>query len=108
MADWLFRWFDNPDSAGCWALRGNIDEQAEVPAYFMALLRGQPAEPDPGMTLRPCRDPALPRALRPQYQLMLTSHPVYAFLQAKLHPIQPPLQATFSCSMKHCRGGIPR
>lgn len=35
VADWLFRWFDNPDSVGCWALRGNIDEQPEVPAYFM-------------------------------------------------------------------------
>ena len=86
VAGWLFRWFDNPDSVGCRALRGNIDEQPEVPADFMALLHGQPAEPDPGMTLRPSRDPALPRALRPQYQRILTSYPVYAFLQAKPHP----------------------
>ena len=86
VAGWLMRWLDNPDSVGCWALRGRIDEQPEVPEGFMDALRGQVGEPESDMSLRPCHDPTLPHALRPQYQLMLTSYSIYAFLQGKLHP----------------------
>ncbi len=86
VAGWLFRWLDNPDSVGCWAMRGRIDAQQDVPDGFMARLRGQSGGPGPDMSLRPCHDPALPRALRPQYQLMLTRYSIYSFLQSQLHP----------------------
>jgi dienelactone hydrolase len=86
LAAWLFRWLDNPDSVGCWALRGKINGQLEVPDGFMTELNGQTDEALPDMTLLPCRDPELPHALRPQHQLMLTRYSIYAFLQGQLHP----------------------
>ena len=86
VAGWLFRWLDNPDSVGCWALRGKINGQLVVPDGFMDALRGQSAGAAADMTLLPCSDPELPHALRPKHQLMLTSHSIYAFLQGNLHP----------------------
>jgi hypothetical protein len=81
----LFRWFDNPDSAGCWALRGKLDGRSEVPGEFLSKLRGQENSPAASAEPLPCRNPELPAALRPQYQQALTELAVFSFLQSKLH-----------------------
>jgi len=82
----LFRWLDNPDSIGCWAIRGKIDGQLVVPDNFMTALRGHESATPATAELLPCRNPELPTALRPQRQLTLTKQAAFAFLQSQLHP----------------------
>ena len=86
LAAQLFRWFDNPDIIGCWALRGEIDDQLVVPDNFMTALRGHESTPAETAELLPCRNPELPTALRPQRQLTLTKQAAFAFLQSQFHP----------------------
>ena len=86
MAAQLFRWVDNPDSIGCWAIRGKIDGQIDVPDNFIATLRGHESTPPATAELLPCRNPELPTALRPQWQLTLTKQAAFAFLQSQFHP----------------------
>jgi pimeloyl-ACP methyl ester carboxylesterase len=86
LSAWLFNWLDNPDSIGCWALRGEINGDIDMPDGFMARLRGDADAAGPDMTLLPCREPELPHAMRPKHQLMLTRYSIYAFLQSTLHP----------------------
>ena len=86
MAAQLFRWVDNPDSIGCWAIRGKIDGQIDMPDNFMAALRGHEGTPPATAELLPCRNHELPTALRPQRQLTLTKQAAFAFLQGQLHP----------------------
>jgi predicted dienelactone hydrolase len=82
----LFRWFDNPDSIGCWALRGKLDDTPEVPDSFISQLRGYTSATVPAFELTPCRNPELPTALRPQQQLMLTKFAVFAFFERLFNP----------------------
>jgi hypothetical protein len=82
----LFRWFDNPDSIGCWAMRGKLDDMPEVPDRFISRLRGYESATLAATELHPCRDPELPVALRPQQQLMLTKFAVLAFFESQFHP----------------------
>jgi len=82
----LFRWFDNPDSIGCWALGGKLDDTPEVPDSFISQLRGYESATVPAFELRPCRNPELPTALRPQQQLMLTKFAVFAFFESQFNP----------------------
>jgi len=86
MAARLFGWVDNPDSVGCWAMRGAVDDDLEVPPGFIAQLRGQENENLTDLELIPCRNPELPTALRPQRQLLLTKQAVLSFLQGRFHP----------------------
>ena len=86
MAARLFRWVDNPDSVGCWAMRGALDDALDVPPDFITQLRGQENETLTDLELIPCRNPDLPTALRPQQQQMLTKQAVLAFLQSQFHP----------------------
>jgi hypothetical protein len=81
----LLRWLDNPDSLGCWALRGKFDNRPDMPDDFLSKLRGQENAPAPPTQPLPCRNPELPTALRPQYQLGLTKAAVFSFLQSTLH-----------------------
>ena len=83
----LFRWVDNPDSVGCWAMRGKVDGQLDVPEHFMSALRGHESTPPAAAELLPCRNPELPTALRPQQQLTLTKQATFAFLQSQFHPV---------------------
>ena len=85
MAARLFRWVDNPDSVGCWAMRGTLDDALEVPDDFMSRLRGNENETLTDLELIPCRDPVLPTALRPQHQQLLTKQAVFSFLQSQFH-----------------------
>ncbi len=82
----LFRWVDNADSIGCWAIRGKIDDQIDMPENFIAALRGHEGTTPATAELLPCRNPELPTALRPQRQLTLTKQAAFAFLQSQLHP----------------------
>ena len=82
----LFRWVDNPDSIGCWAMRGTLDDALDVPDDFMSRLRGNENETLTDLELIPCRDPELPTALRPQHQQLLTKQAVFSFLQSQFHP----------------------
>jgi predicted dienelactone hydrolase len=82
----LFRWVDNPDSIGCWAMRGALDDAPDMPENFMSALRGQHNEAPAAPKLRPCGNPELPTALRPRHQQTLTKLAVFAFLQSHLHP----------------------
>ena len=82
----LFRWVDNPDSIGCWAMRGKLDGTVALPDNFMSTLRGQQQETPAAPNLLPCRNPELPTALRPQHQQTLTKQAVFSFLQSQLHP----------------------
>ena len=86
MAARLFRWVDNPDSVGCWAMRGTLDDALDVPDDFMSRLRGNENETLTDVELIPCRDPELPTALRPQHQQLLTKQAVFSFLQSQFHP----------------------
>jgi len=86
MAARLFRWVDNPDSVGCWAMRGTLDDALDVPDNFMSKLRGQENETLTDLELIPCRAPELPTALRPQHQQLLTKQAVFSFLQSQFHP----------------------
>ena len=86
MAARLFRWVDNPDSVGCWAMRGTLDDALDVPDDFMSKLRGNENETLTDVELIPCRDPELPTALRPQHQQLLTKQAVFSFLQSQFHP----------------------
>ena len=86
MAARLFRWVDNPDSIGCWAMRGKLDGPLEVPENFMSELRGSESATPAAAELLPCRNPERPTALRPQRQLTLTKQATLAFLQSQLHP----------------------
>lgn len=85
MAARLFRWVDNPDSVGCWAMRGTLDDALDVPDDFMSRLRGNENETLTDVELIPCRDPELPTALRPQHQQLLTKQAVFSFLQSQFH-----------------------
>jgi hypothetical protein len=80
----LFQWFDNPDSVGCWALRGKLDSHPEVPDDFLSKLRGQDNAPATPAEPLPCRNPELRTALRPQHQQALTKAAVLSFLQSTL------------------------
>jgi len=82
----LFRWVDNPDSIGCWAMRGVLADRLDVPDDFMSKLRGQENDTPTALELRPCSNPELPTALRPQHQQTLTKLAVFSFLQSQLHP----------------------
>ena len=82
----LFRWIDNPDSIGCWAMRGNLGDALDVPDNFTSRLRGQESENPATLEHLPCRSPELPTALRPQHQQTLTKQAVLTFLQSQLHP----------------------
>jgi len=82
----LFRWFDNPDSIGCWALRGKLDDTPEVPDTFISQLRGYESATVPAFELTPCRNPERPTALRPQYQQTLTKYAVLSFFQSQFDP----------------------
>jgi len=82
----LFRWVDNADGVGCWAMRGALDDALNVPDSFIAKLRGEKNATRPDMELIPCRDPELPTALRPQHQQSLTKQAVLSFLQSQFHP----------------------
>jgi len=86
MAARLFRWVNNPDSVGCWAMRRTLDDALNVPDSFIAKLRGEKSATRPDMELIPCRDPELPTALRPQHQQSLTKQAVLSFLQGQFHP----------------------
>ena len=86
MAAQLFRWVDNPDSVGCWAMRGTLDDALDVPDDFMSKLRGNENNTLTDLELIPCRDPELPTALRPQHQQRLTEQAVFSFLQSQFHP----------------------
>ncbi|MEN8205945.1 MAG: prolyl oligopeptidase family serine peptidase [Pseudomonadota bacterium] len=86
MAARLFRWVDNPDSVGCWAMRGTLDDALDVPDNFTSKLRGKKNETLTDLELIPCRDPELPTALRPQHQQRLTKQAVLSFLQSQFHP----------------------
>ena len=86
ISEHLFRWLDNPDSIGCWAMRGKLDGPLEVPDNFMSELRGYESATPATAELLPCRNPELPTALRPQRQLTLTRQAAFAFLQSQLHP----------------------
>jgi predicted dienelactone hydrolase len=86
MAAQLFRWVDNPDSVGCWAMRGTLDNALDVPDSFTSKLRGKGNETLTDLELIPCRNPELPTALRPQHQQMLTKQAVLSFLQSQFHP----------------------
>jgi predicted dienelactone hydrolase len=86
MAARLFRWVDNPDSVGCWAMRGTLDDALDVPDDFTSKLRGKENETLTDLDLIPCRAPELPTALRPQHQQTLTKQAVLAFLQGQFHP----------------------
>jgi len=86
MAARLFRWVDNPDSIGCWAMRGTLDDGLEVPDNFTSKLRGKENATLTDLELIPCSDPELPTALRPRQQQMLTKQAVFFFLQSQLHP----------------------
>jgi hypothetical protein len=81
----LFRWVDNPDSIGCWAMRGKLDTQLEVPDNFMSALRGHESATPSVAELLPCRNPELPTALRPQYQQTLTKFAVLSFFQGQFN-----------------------
>jgi predicted dienelactone hydrolase len=85
----LLRWFKNPDSMGCWALRRGIDEQMVRKEQFADLITAMGGEAagirNVGGVL-PCRGSSLPRALRPQRQQALTKFAVFAFLQSEFHP----------------------
>ena len=83
----LFRWVDNPDSIGCWAMRGQLGDTLDVPDDFISRLRGQKSENPAALEHIPCRSPELPTALRPQHQQTLTKQAVYSFLQSQLHPV---------------------
>ena len=87
IADPLFRWVDNPDSMGCLAMRGALDDAPGIPENFMSALRGQDSKNTAVPVLRPCRVPELPTALRPQRQQILTKHAVFSFLQSHFHPV---------------------
>lgn len=82
----LFRWLDNPDIVGCWALSGTLGSTLDVPDDFISKLRGQENENLNDLELIPCRNPELPTALRPQHQQTLTKHAVFSFLQSQFHP----------------------
>jgi len=82
----LFRWVDNPDSIGCWAMRGKLGDTLDVPDDFISRLRGQKSENPAALEHIPCRSPELPTALRPQHQQTLTKQAVFSFLQSLLHP----------------------
>ena len=86
MAAKLFRWVDNPDSIGCWAMRGTLDDALDMPDNFMSRLRGRENETLTDLELIPCRNPELSTALRPQHQQRLTKQVVLSFLQSQLHP----------------------
>ena len=86
MAARLFRWVNNPDSVGCWAMRGALDDALDVPPDFITQLRGQENETLTDLELIPCRNPELPTALRPQHQQTLTKQVVLSFLQSQFHP----------------------
>ena len=86
MAAQLFRWVDNADGVGCWAMRGALDDALNVPDSFITKLRGNNSDTRIGMELTPCRDPELPTALRPQHQQRLTKQAVLSFLQSQFHP----------------------
>jgi len=86
MAARLFRWVDNPDSVGCWAMRGALDNALDVPPDFISQLRGQENETLTDLELIPCRNPELPTALRPQHQQTLTKQAVLSFLQSQFYP----------------------
>ena len=86
ISEHLFRWLDNPDSIGCWAMRGKIDGQIEVPDNFMSALRGHESATPAAAHLLPCRNPELPTALRPRQQLTLTKQAVLSFFQGQFHP----------------------
>ena len=83
MAARLFRWVNNPDSVGCWAMRGTLDDALDVPPDFITQLRGQENETLTDLELIPCRNPELPTALRPQHQQTLTKQAVLSFLQSQ-------------------------
>lgn len=82
----LFRWVDNADGIGCWAMRGALDDALNVPDSFISTLRGKNSETRIELELIPCRDPELLTALRPQHQQRLTKQAVLAFLQSQFHP----------------------
>ena len=86
MAARLFRWVDNPDSVGCWAMRGTLDNALDVPDDFTSKLRGKKYESLTDLELIPCRVPELPTALRPQHQQRLTKQAILSFLQSRFHP----------------------
>lgn len=83
----LFRWVDNPDSIGCWAMRGKLGDELDVPDNFLSRLRGQESENPAALEHLPCRSPELPTALRPLHQQTLTKQAVFSFLQSQLHPV---------------------
>ena len=83
MAARLFRWVNNPDSVGCWAMRGALDDALDVPPDFITQLRGQENETLTDLELIPCRNPELPTALRPQHQQTLTKQAILSFLQSQ-------------------------
>lgn len=71
----LLRWFDNPDSIGCWALRRGIDEQMVREEEFDDLITAMGGEAAGIRNVEgalPCRESSLPHALRPQRQQALT------------------------------------
>ena len=82
----LFRWVDNPDSIGCWAMRGKLGGILDVPDNFTSKLQGKESETPAALEQLPCRNPELPTALRPQQQQTLTKQAVFSFLQSQLHP----------------------
>ena len=82
----LFRWVDNPDSIGCRAMRGALDDAPDLPDNFMSELRGQQSNNPAAPKLLPCRNPELPVALRPRHQQTLTKRAVFSFLQSHFHP----------------------
>lgn len=85
----LLRWFDNPDSMGCWMLRRKIDEQLTQKKELDDLITamgGEAAGIRNVDNALPCRGSSLPRALRPQRQQALTKLAVFAFLQSEFHP----------------------
>lgn len=87
LAAQLFRWIDNPDSLGCWAMRGKLGDTLDVPDNFMSELRGKESEDPAAPEHIPCRSPELPTALRPQHQQTLTKQAVLSFLQSQFHPV---------------------
>ncbi len=82
----LFRWLDNPDSIGCWAIRRSFDGQRQDLAGFLENLGGDQAGIRPIQRPNLCNVSPLPTALRPHRQQQLTALAVLAFLQSKFHP----------------------
>ncbi len=79
---YIFKWLKNPDSVGCRSLRKNLAETTTPDKSFYADIEDEEYGVVAAQRTGRCAQDALPEAMRPAQQQMLTTLAVFSFFES--------------------------